>query len=224
MHGLGTHTNQTGIEHIIVIDGKQMKNAINRLMDLLISIPLVIFLSPLFLFTALSIKIESSGPVFFVQKRRGKDFAPFRMIKFRSLLHNVPDPHENYEMLEKDPRITRVGNFIRKTSIDELPQLLNVIAGTMSIVGPRPLIEWESRLALSRFADRYTVKPGMTGLSQVTGRNTIDFDARCALDVEYVRKRNMLFDILLIIKTPYILLKSEEIYPMEQSRNTVGKK
>jgi lipopolysaccharide/colanic/teichoic acid biosynthesis glycosyltransferase len=201
-----------------------MKDIVKRIVDILISTPLVVFLSPLFLFIAIVIKIESPGPVFFIQKRRGKNFAPFTMIKFRSLRHNAPDPHEKYEMLMKDPRITRIGNFIRKTSIDELPQLFNVIVGTMSIVGPRPLVEWESQLALSNFAERYNVKPGITGLSQLSGRNTIDFNTRCALDVEYIRKRSTLFDLLLIIKTPYILITTAEIYPTEASRNTAAGK
>jgi lipopolysaccharide/colanic/teichoic acid biosynthesis glycosyltransferase len=127
-------------------------------------------------------------------------------------------------MLKKDPRITRIGNFIRKTSIDELPQLFNVIIGTMSMVGPRPLVEWESKLALSNFPERYNVKSGITGLSQVSGRNAIDFNTRCALDVEYVRKRSTLLDLLLILKTPYVLLTSGEIYPTEESKNIAANK
>ncbi|MGD0340038.1 MAG: sugar transferase [Bacteroidota bacterium] len=201
-----------------------MKESVKRIVDLLISIPLVVFLSPLFLFIALLIKIESPGPAFFTQKRRGKNFTLFTMVKFRSLHYNAPDPHEKYEMLKKDPRITHIGNFIRKTSIDELPQLFNVIIGTMSIVGPRPLVEWESQLALSNFAERYTVKPGITGLSQLNGRNTIDFNTRCALDVEYIRKRSTLLDLLLILKTPYVLLTSGEIYPTEESKNIAANK
>jgi lipopolysaccharide/colanic/teichoic acid biosynthesis glycosyltransferase len=190
-----------------------MNAVVKRLLDLLISVPLVIVLFPLLLVVAFAIRIESPGPAFFVQPRRGKDFKVFSMIKFRSLLHNAPDPHEKYEMLEDDPRITRVGRLLRKTSLDELPQLFNVIAGTMSMVGPRPLVEWESQLSLPRFAERYRVKPGITGLSQLIARNTVDFDARCALDLEYVQKQSVLLDILLIIKTPFALLRSEGIYP-----------
>lgn len=206
------------------INESYIKERVKRIVDLLISIPLVVFLSPVFLFIALLIKIESPGPVFFTQKRRGINFTHFTIIKFRSLLQNAPDPHEKYEMLKKDPRITRIGNFIRKTSIDELPQLFNVIIGTMSMVGPRPLVEWESKLALSNFPERYNVKSGITGLSQVSGRNAIDFNTRCALDVEYVRKRSTLLDLLLILKTPYVLLTSGEIYPTEESKNIAANK
>ena len=103
------------------------------------------------------IKLESSGPVFFRQRRFGQAMRPFMIFKFRSLRHNLPDPHERYEMMEHDPRITRVGAFLRSTSLDELPQLFNVIAGSMSLVGPRPLVEWESLEALRNHGERFEV-------------------------------------------------------------------
>jgi lipopolysaccharide/colanic/teichoic acid biosynthesis glycosyltransferase len=202
-------------------DGKTtgMKDFLKRAIDLLISIPLVLLLLPLLIVIPLAIRLDSPGPALFAQKRRGKDFRQFTMLKFRSLRHNAPDPHDQYEMLQKDPRITFVGNIIRRTSLDELPQLFNVIAGTMSLVGPRPLVEWESQLTMPHFAERYIVKPGITGLSQLNGRNAISFEARCEFDVEYVHNRSMLGDLLLLLRTPFVLLTTHEIYPTEDSRN-----
>ena len=201
-----------------------MNNIIKRILDLLMSVSLVIILSPVILGICLAIKIDSPGPVFFVQKRRGKNFTLFSMIKFRSLRYNVPDPCKKYEMIGDDPRITRVGKFLRKTSLDELPQLFNVIIGTMCMVGPRPLVEWESQLSLQLFAERYFVKPGITGLSQLNGRNAIDFNKRCAFDIEYIRKQNIFLDLLLIIKTPIVLLKFQEIYPTQESQNIAAER
>jgi undecaprenyl phosphate N,N'-diacetylbacillosamine 1-phosphate transferase len=190
-----------------------MALVLKRLMDLLISIPLCILLSPLFLLITILIKIDSPGPAFFVQARRGKGFKLIKIVKFRSLIHNAPDPHAKYEMLEQDPRITRVGNFLRKTSLDELPQLFNIIAGTMSLVGPRPLVEWESQASLPQYAARFDVKPGITGLSQLSGRNTIDFNARCEKDIEYVNRWNLVLDLKLLLKTPFYIMRLEGIYP-----------
>jgi lipopolysaccharide/colanic/teichoic acid biosynthesis glycosyltransferase len=196
-----------------------MKDLLKRIIDLVVSSLLLIVLAPLLLIVAIAIRLDSPGPALFAQKRRGKDFKQFTMLKFRSLRHNAPDPHDKYEMLRKDPRITSVGNVIRKTSLDELPQLFNVIAGTMSLVGPRPLVEWESQLTMPRFAARYDVKPGITGLSQINGRNAISFDERCELDVHYVRNRSTAGDLWLILRTPFVLLTSHEVYPTEDSRN-----
>ena len=109
---------------------------------------------------------------------RGQEMREFTIIKFRSLSHAAPDPHERYEMLEGDRRITRVGALIRATSLDELPQLFNVVEGSMSLVGPRPLVEWESQDALITHPQRYRVKPGITGLSQIEVRNSVNFCER----------------------------------------------
>jgi lipopolysaccharide/colanic/teichoic acid biosynthesis glycosyltransferase len=186
--------------------------AVKRLIDLSIAVPLSTLLLPVFAVIALAIRLESRGPVFFVQQRRGKDFKPVRVIKFRSL-RPEPDPHPRYEMLDRDPRITRVGAFIRRTSLDELPQLFNVVRGTMSIVGPRPLVEWESRDCLAGHAERFLVKPGITGLSQVDVRNSVDSLARLDKDVEYVRHWSLGLDLAIILKTPRTLLRGEGIYP-----------
>jgi lipopolysaccharide/colanic/teichoic acid biosynthesis glycosyltransferase len=187
--------------------------ALKRMLDLLIALGLCIVLAPLMAAVAIGIRIDSPGPAFFTQKRRGRGFETFTMVKFRSLRHNAPDPHAGYEMLEDDARITRIGAWLRSTSIDELPQLINVIAGSMSLVGPRPLVEWESQKALPRFAARFAMKPGLTGWSQITVRNAVDFDGRCEKDVEYVRRWSIAFDLRILVQTPLALLRGDVIYP-----------
>ena len=186
---------------------------IKRIFDIVFTVPLCLIFLPLFVIITIAIKFDSKGPVFFVQNRRGLDFKIIKVIKFRTLKHNIPDPHENYEMLENDVRITRVGSFLRKTSLDELPQLINILMGTMNFVGPRPLVEWESQKSLENYSERFRVKPGITGLLQVSGRNSIDFNARCEKDIEYIHRWSLGLDLLIIIKTPFYLMKTSTIYP-----------
>lgn len=186
---------------------------IKRVFDIAVLIPLCLIFLPFFVVIAIIIKIDSKGPVFFVQNRRGLDFKVIKVIKFRTLKHNIPDPYDNYEMLEDDVRITRVGSFLRKTSLDELPQLVNILVGTMNFVGPRPLIEWESQKCLENYSERFSIKPGLTGLSQLSGRNSIDFDMRCKKDIEYIHRWSLGLDLLLFLKTPFYLLKTHTIYP-----------
>ena len=188
-------------------------SAIKRFMDLAIGLSLVGAALPFLLLIALALKLDSPGPVFFRQTRIGRHFRPFEMVKFRTLRHNMPDPHSRYEMSENDPRITRVGAFLRNTSLDELPQLYNVITGSMSLVGPRPLVEWESRETLRKHAARFEVKPGITGLSQITVRNSVDLDSRSEVDVEYVRRWSPLLDLEVLLRTPAYVLTRSAIYP-----------
>jgi len=188
-------------------------SAIKRFMDLAIGLSLVGAAFPFLLLIALALKLDSPGPVFFRQTRIGRHFRPFEMVKFRTLRHNMPDPHSRYEMSENDPRITRVGAFLRNTSLDELPQLYNVITGSMSLVGPRPLVEWESRETLRKHAARFEVKPGITGLSQITVRNSVDLDSRSEVDVEYVRRWSPLLDLEVLLRTPAYVLTRSAIYP-----------
>ncbi len=188
-------------------------SAIKRLMDVAIGLPLFIAVFPLLVFIAAALKLDSAGPVFFCQQRIGRHFRPFKMVKFRTLRHDMPDPHSRYEMREDDPRITRVGAFLRDTSLDELPQLYNVITGSMSLVGPRPLVEWESRETLRKHAARFEVKPGITGLSQITVRNSVDLDSRSEVDVEYVRRWSPLLDLEVLLRTPAYVLTRKAIYP-----------
>ena len=187
-----------------------------RIIDIIGSLAGLIFLSPLFLIVAILIKLEDpKGKVFFSQERNGKYPATFKMYKFRSMVHNAEELLEKLKdqneqtgpvfKMQEDPRITRVGKFIRKTSIDELPQLFNVLRGDMSLVGPRPPIPREVEQYKTYQMQRLGVKPGLTCLWQVGGRNSVDFDGWVELDIEYIQKRSLWLDIKLIIKTVFVL-------------------
>ena len=191
-----------------------------RAMDIIGSLCGIILLSPLLIIVALAIKIEDpKGSVFFSQKRCGKDNKLFPMYKFRSMVSNaeelLEELMEHNEMdgpvfkIKDDPRITRVGKFIRKTSIDELPQLFNIFMGHMSIVGPRPAIPHEVAEYSHYHKQRLLVKPGLTCIWQVSGRNSIGFEEWMDMDLEYIEKRNLWMDIKLIFKTVGVLFGDE---------------
>lgn len=191
-----------------------------RAMDIIGSLCGIILLSPLLIIVALAIKIEDpKGSVFFSQKRCGKDNKLFPMYKFRSMVSNaeelLEELMEHNEMdgpvfkIKDDPRITRVGKFIRKTSIDELPQLFNILRGDMSIVGPRPAIPHEVAEYSHYHKQRLLVKPGLTCIWQVSGRNSIGFEEWMDMDLEYIEKRNLWMDIKLIFKTVGVLFGDE---------------
>ena len=175
----------------------------------------LILLSPIITIVACAIKITSKGPIFFLQKRVGKNGELFNMYKFRSMVVNAEElkeklKHKN-EMsgpmfkMKDDPRVTKVGKFIRKTSLDELPQLWNVLKGDMSLVGPRPSLPKDVEQFDSWMFKRLTVRPGLTCYWQVSGRNNIDFEDWMKLDVKYVEERNLWIDIKLIFKTVGLL-------------------
>ena len=187
-----------------------------RLIDIVGSLCGIILLSPLFLIVAILIKLEDpKGKVFFSQERNGKYPKTFKMYKFRSMVHNaeelLKDLMDRNEQtgpvfkINDDPRITKVGKFIRKTSIDELPQLFNVLKGDMSLVGPRPAIPREVEQYNSYQMQRLAVKPGLTCIWQVSGRNNIGFDEWVEMDIEYIKTRNLWLDIKLIFKTVGVL-------------------
>lgn len=195
--------------------GFSFYEVIKRLIDIVCSFLGVLVLSPLFIIIAIIIKTTSKGPVFFSQKRVGKNGKEFDMYKFRSMVVNAEELKEKLatqnEMsgpmfkMKDDPRVTKVGKFIRKTSIDELPQLWNVLKGDMSLVGPRPSLPKE----VAQFEDwmyrRLEVKPGLTCYWQVSGRNNIDFEDWMKLDIKYVDERSTWIDIKLIFKTVGVL-------------------
>ena len=195
--------------------GFSFYEAIKRLIDITCSFVGILVLSPLFIIIAIIIKFTSKGPVFFSQKRVGRNGKEFDMYKFRSMVVNAEELKEKLaaqnEMsgpmfkMKDDPRVTKVGKFIRKTSIDELPQLWNILKGDMSLVGPRPSLPKE----VAQFEDwmhkRLDVKPGLTCYWQVSGRNNIDFEDWMKLDVKYVKERNLWIDIKLIFKTVGVL-------------------
>ena len=191
-----------------------------RAMDIIGSLCGIILLSPLLIIVALAIKIEDpKGSIFFSQQRCGKDNKLFPMYKFRSMVSNaeelLEELMEHNEMdgpvfkIKEDPRITRVGKFIRKTSIDELPQLFNILRGDMSIVGPRPAIPHEVAEYSHYHKQRLLVKPGLTCIWQVSGRNSIGFDEWMEMDLEYITTRSLWMDIKLIFKTVGVLFGDE---------------
>lgn len=187
-----------------------------RSMDIVASLLGLILLSPIFLIIAIAIKLEDpKGSIFFSQMRSGKNNKLFPMYKFRSMVSNAEELLEELKDLNEmdgpafkikdDPRITKVGKFIRKTSIDELPQLFNVLKGDMSLVGPRPPIPHEVAEYNNYQMQRLLVKPGLTCIWQVSGRNSIGFDEWVEMDLDYIKNRNLFMDIKLIFKTIGVL-------------------
>lgn len=194
-----------------------------RLVDISGALFGIILLSPVFLFVAIIIKMEdSNGPVFFKQIRLGKDGRKFHMYKFRSMVSNAEELKDSLMGLNEakgpvfkikdDPRVTKIGKFIRKTSIDELPQLFNVISGSMSLVGPRPPLPDEVAQYSSYERQRLNVTPGLTCYWQISGRSNIGFDEWIELDLRYINERNMIVDIKMILKTIFVLFGSKDAY------------
>ena len=196
---------------------------IKRLFDIVASCLGLIVLSPIFLITAICIKVnDPKGPVFYTQTRVGKNGKQFRMFKFRSMVSNADEllaklrsqNEVNGAMfkIKNDPRITSVGRVIRKYSIDELPQLINVINGTMSIVGPRPPLPYEVAEYTEYDRQRLLVTPGATGMWQVGGRNDVNFDEMVRLDLTYIQNRSVWLDFIIILKTIKIMIKPKGAY------------
>jgi lipopolysaccharide/colanic/teichoic acid biosynthesis glycosyltransferase len=186
--------------------------AAKRMVDVVGALLLLLVTSPILLVAALLIRLEGPGPVFFIQRRSGRFGREFWMFKLRTM---VPDAERfqdrlaespasgSFLKLEKDPRITRVGRFLRRYSIDEIPQFLNVLKGEMSLVGPRPLLPCDVRtFPRDARARRFDVPPGMTGLWQVSGRSQTGDDERMALDREYVERWNLRLDLTILARTP----------------------
>jgi lipopolysaccharide/colanic/teichoic acid biosynthesis glycosyltransferase len=195
-----------------------------RALDLVVSSTLMILLAPLFLVIAVSIRLESGGPVLFRQRRLGLGLSTFTIYKFRTMASGTSaDPHREYVSglmrgdgvqngvdgglfkLESDVRITRVGRVLRRFSLDELPQLWNVFRGDMSIVGPRPAIPYEIEFYKPHWFPRFSVKPGMTGLWQVSGRNLLNFGEMVDLDLDYAQRRSLWLNLRIIAKTSWVV-------------------
>ena len=194
-----------------------------RLLDFVLALLGVIILLPLFVLLAFVIKIENrKGPIIFKQIRVGKNGKKFCMYKFRSMVCNAEDLKvlllDQNEVtgpvfkIKQDPRVTKVGQFIRKTSLDELPQLFNVLKGDMSLVGPRPPLPEEVLKYTSYEIQRLSVTPGLTCYWQVSGRSNISFDRWVELDLKYIKERNLFIDIKLIFKTIFVLFGSKDAY------------
>jgi exopolysaccharide biosynthesis WecB/TagA/CpsF family protein len=198
-------------------------SAAKRMLDILGSFLAIVLLSPLFLLTGLAIRLDSPGSIFFKQVRTGRYGKTFDMYKFRSMISNAEqqksDLMEQNESaagvlfkIKKDPRITRVGNFIRKYSIDELPQLLNVLIGDMSLVGPRPPVPSEVDLYTLVDRRRLDVKPGITCIWQVSGRSDIDFIGQVKLDIDYIKTHSIIEDIKILVRTIPAVLQGKGAY------------
>lgn len=190
---------------------------LKRCMDFTGSLIGVIIISPILLLIAILIKLTSKGPVFFKQERLGKYGKPFKIFKFRTMIVNAENIGDGLTIKsEKDSRITNVGKLLRKTSLDELPQLINVIKGEMSLVGPRPPVTYFPYEGYNNYPQwakkRFTMQPGITGLSQITVRNSVPWDDRIVVDNEYIDNFNIWLDIKILFKTFLKIFKSEDIY------------
>lgn len=172
-----------------------------RALDLMLTVPLLAILAPLFGLVAVVIKLDSSGPVFFRQERVGQHGNVFEVIKFRTMFVDAPDQGVIVRNAKEDPRVTRVGALLRRWSIDELPQLWNVLNGEMSLVGPRPDRVFRLPQYTERRRHRLLMKPGITGLAQVNGRNAIPWEERYELDISYVHNWSLSLDVRILIKT-----------------------
>lgn len=172
-----------------------MYKYIKRVIDIILSLLGIIILSPLLLFLSLAIKIDSKGPVFFKQKRIGLHKTYFNILKFRTMYTDTPKDMPTHMLIKPEQYITKAGKFLRKTSLDELPQLFNILKGDMSVIGPRPALWNQDDLIAER--DKYAandVKPGLTGWAQINGRDELEIPIKAKLDGDYVKKQSFLFD------------------------------
>ncbi|EMH4534745.1 TPA: sugar transferase [Morganella morganii subsp. morganii] len=206
---------------------------IKRTFDIIFSLIGIIICSPVFIIVPILIKIDSPGPVFFKQARIGKDGKIFYIYKFRSMVVNAENMENGLFNTKDDPRITRLGNFLRNSSLDEVPQFINIMKGDMSFVGPRPPVtyelgsydSWNEELKKS-----FSVKPGVTGLAQVSGRNELNWDQKTVFNLRYIenqKKYGLLYDIKIILLTIYKVIKNEGSHELEdnveQDRKRINK-
>jgi lipopolysaccharide/colanic/teichoic acid biosynthesis glycosyltransferase len=197
---------------------------IKRTGDIVFSLSVLTLGAPVFIALALMVKSSSRGPIFYVQPRIGRDYKTFGCIKFRtmrkdsdklldSLLASSPELKQEFAKdfkLKNDPRITKLGRFLRRSSLDELPQFINVLRGEMSVVGPRPIVRDELRRYGYRMNEVLAVRPGMTGLWQVSGRNNLTYNQRVRLDLRYSRSRNFLMDFGIVLQTIMVVLNPRD--------------
>lgn len=191
---------------------KPVYSFFKRVFDLVCSLIAIIVFSLPMLIVAIAIKLDSKGPVFFKQDRVGQNKKIFKILKFRSMFTDTDPNAPTHQLGNAKSHITKVGKFIRKTSIDELPQLFNIFVGQMSVVGPRPAL-W-NQYDLIEERDKYfanDVKPGLTGLAQISGRDELEIPVKAKIDGEYVKKRGFFYDIGLIFKTVFSVFKSEGV-------------
>jgi lipopolysaccharide/colanic/teichoic acid biosynthesis glycosyltransferase len=186
---------------------------LKRFLDVVASLGLTVLLLIPLAFISLVILLDSGFPIFFVQERAGQGGRPFKIYKFRTMVQNAEQIGLGVYTEESDPRITRVGRWLRKWSLDELPQLFNVLKGDMSLVGPRPTLLYQVEKYNERQRKRLLVKPGITGWAQVNGRNSLTWPERIELDVWYVEHWSLWLDLyILFVRTPLVVLRREGVY------------
>jgi lipopolysaccharide/colanic/teichoic acid biosynthesis glycosyltransferase len=194
------------------------RSCLKHIIDWLFALLALVFLSPLFLVVSIAIKLDSKGPVFFMQERLGRNGKVFKIFKFRSMVRDMAIPVGSQKIFENDPKITRVGRIIRKTSIDELPQLINIIKGEMSFIGPRPPVTTYPKLfdEYTEFEKiRFLVKPGISGLVQVRCREINDWDINIPIDIEYVQNYSFIYDMKLFLRSLLVFFRTDNIYSRE---------
>jgi len=200
--------------------------AFKRLFDIIFSLIFLVLFSPLYLILSMFIKFDSRGPIFFTQSRLGKNKVVFKIIKFRTMIVGAEEMQQGIFNEEDDPRVTKIGNFLRRYSLDEIPQMFNVLIGNMSIVGPRPAVTYElgNLDDLSEeFESRFTVKPGITGLAQISGRNELSWDEKINFDNKYINQlcaKGLIIDIKIIYATIWKVFLAEGSY---EKRDNISK-
>jgi lipopolysaccharide/colanic/teichoic acid biosynthesis glycosyltransferase len=187
----------------------------NRPLDLALAGVLLVVTAPLLALAALAIKLESRGPVFYSQRRVGKDGRPFELLKLRTMVPGAESMGAGIYVLEGDPRITRVGRLLRRFSLDELPNLVNVVRGDLAIVGPRPTVQEQVDRYTERQRRRLEVKPGITGWAQINGRTSLPWPERIELDVWYVEHRSLRLDLRILARTARLLASGQGLYSEE---------
>lgn len=199
---------------------------IKCVIDFVLALMGLIIISPLLLVIAVFIKLDSKGPILFLQERLGQNGKIFKIYKFRTMVDGAINMGSGLRTDEGDPRITRVGRILRKTSLDELPQLINVLKGEMSLIGPRPPVPYHPKKYedySSEQKKRFIVKPGITGYAQVVLRNSGSWDERINYDIKYVEKMSLKFDVYILLKTFYSVIKKKNIYLSEEAKKETPK-
>jgi exopolysaccharide biosynthesis polyprenyl glycosylphosphotransferase len=223
-------TQKCDVERVEWLDDRPLFHRLmKRVMDIVGSTIAITFTLPLVLVVAIAIKLTSRGPILFRQKRLGYHGREFMFLKFRSMYMDQPKGHSDYVSslvseefgkmgtngvfkLQNDPRITPIGTFLRRTSIDELPQFLNVLLGQMSLVGPRPAMPYEFKYYETWHKKRLSIKPGITGLWQVSGRRRVTFDEMVEMDLKYAATQTFWLDLKILLRTPFVVLTGQGAY------------
>ena len=212
--------NNVGSTDIVDNEKIRLYSIIKKIMDLILSLIGLILLIPVFLILAILVKLDSKGPVFYAHTRKGKNRSDIKIYKFRTMYSNSDEIFESFSdeqkeeyyknfKLDNDPRVTKVGDFLRRTSLDEIPQLINVLKGDLSLVGPRPIVEKEI-CKYGQYADKlFSVIPGITGYWQSHGRSDTSYEERIEMDMYYIDNRSILLDIKIMFKTVISVIKKE---------------